>query len=77
MASCPHTLTCGLTRSISMREALRVWQSFYCDGVFGRCERYKLASAGREIPDKLLPNGRLQDPPAPGGAATDGTRPVG
>jgi hypothetical protein len=45
-----------------MREALRVWQSFYCEGAFARCERYKLAVAGRAIPDKLLPNGRLQDP---------------
>ena len=46
-----------------MKEALRVWQSFYCEGVFARCERYKLAAAGETIPDRLLPNGRLQDPP--------------
>ncbi len=46
-----------------MREALRVWQSFYCEGAYARCERYKLATAGRQIPEKLLPNGRLQDRP--------------
>jgi hypothetical protein len=62
MPACPHTLTCGLDRSITMKEALRVWQSFYCDGVFRRCERYKLAEAGAPVPDKLLPNGRLIDP---------------
>ncbi len=62
MPACPQTATCALTRSISMREALRVWQSFYCEGAFARCERYKLALAGRAIPDALLPNGRLQDP---------------
>lgn len=62
MAACPHTADCALTRSISMREALRVWQSFYCEGAFARCERFKLATAGRAVPDKLLPNGRLQDP---------------
>jgi hypothetical protein len=62
MASCPHTASCALARNVSMREALRVWQSFYCEGAFARCERYKLATAGRPIPDKLLPNGRLQDP---------------
>ena len=62
MPACPHTSSCALTRNISMREALRVWQSFYCEGAFARCERYKLATAGRAIPDKLLPNGRLQDP---------------
>ena len=61
MVICPHTATCSLHRSISMREALRVWQSFYCEGAFARCERYKLATAGRAIPEKLLPNGRLLD----------------
>jgi hypothetical protein len=61
-----------------MKEALRVWQSFYCEGAFARCERYKLATAGREVPDRLLPNGRLQDPsgevPRPPAAAADGRR---
>ncbi len=62
MPSCPHTASCALARNVSMREALRVWQSFYCEGGFVRCERYKLALAGCEIPLRLLPNGRLQDP---------------
>jgi hypothetical protein len=61
MPICPHIATCALHQSISMREALRVWQSFYCEGAFARCERFKLATAGRAIPEKLLPNGRLQD----------------
>ncbi|HET8539482.1 MAG TPA: hypothetical protein VFL83_06390 [Anaeromyxobacter sp.] len=72
MPSCPHASSCALSRNISMREALRVWQSFYCEGAFVRCERYKLATLGRAIPDKLLPNGRLQDTeevPAPVSAA--------
>lgn len=42
-----------------MKEALRVWQSFYCEGAFRRCERYKLATSGMSVPEKLLPNGRL------------------
>ena len=44
-----------------MREALRVWQSFYCEGMYGRCERFKLAEAGSDVPTRLLPNGRLQE----------------
>lgn len=43
-----------------MKEALRVWQSFYCEGIYSRCERFKLATAGAEVPERLLPNGRLQ-----------------
>ena len=62
MPACPHTAACALHESISVPEALRVWQSFYCEGAFARCERYKLARAGRAIPDALLPNGRLRDP---------------
>jgi hypothetical protein len=42
-----------------MKEALRVWQSFYCEGAYRRCERFKLATSGMLVPEKLLPNGRL------------------
>jgi hypothetical protein len=61
MASCPQLLQCGLHRNVSMKEALRVWQSFYCEAAFARCERYKLTAAGARVPEKLLPNGRLVD----------------
>jgi hypothetical protein len=57
---CPHYTTCQLANGISMREALGVWQSFYCEGMYARCERFKLVEAGREVPLRLLPNGRLQ-----------------
>jgi hypothetical protein len=63
MPACPKTQTCGLQQHTRMREALRVWQSFYCEGAFARCERFKLAAAGIDVPQRLLPNGRLQDPP--------------
>ena len=59
--ACPHQAACGLQRSIGMTAALRVWQSFYCEGCFTRCERYKLAEGGRPVPARLLPNGRLLD----------------
>lgn len=59
MAACPELLQCGFHRNVSMKEALRVWQSFYCEGAFHRCERYKLVTSGLAVPEKLLPNGRL------------------
>jgi hypothetical protein len=46
-----------------MEAALRVWESFYCEGFFGRCERYRLHGSGQEVPGRLLPNGRLLDAP--------------
>ena len=63
MPACPTTDSCGLQQHIGMREALRVWQSFYCEGCFARCERYKRSAAGVDVPPRLLPNGRLLDPP--------------
>jgi len=57
---CPRRSSCQLANGISMREALGVWQSFYCDGTYARCERFKLAEAGSDVPVRLLPNGRLQ-----------------
>ena len=59
--ACPKQPECGLHKSIGMTAALRVWQSFYCDGSFTRCERHKLAESGRPVPERLLPNGRLLD----------------
>jgi hypothetical protein len=32
--------------------------------MYGRCERFKLAENGVEVPLRLLPNGRLQDEPS-------------
>jgi hypothetical protein len=63
MAACPHFETYTLRRSLGMQAALQVWQSFYCDGMFKRCERFKLASTGVDVPARLLPNGRLLDGP--------------
>jgi hypothetical protein len=53
---------CSLHQSIGTKAALGVWQSFYCEAGFERCERYKLAVAGLDVPVRLLPNGRLLDP---------------
>jgi hypothetical protein len=64
-SACPQLFACGLHRSLSMKEALRVWESFYCEGCFTRCERFKLAQAGVAVPEKLLPNGRLVDASEP------------
>jgi len=67
---CPRYSTCQFANVVSMREALRVWQSFYCDGMYRRCERFKLAEAGSDVPSRLLPNGRLQEEqPLANGAA--------
>lgn len=65
MPGCPHIAACKLQQHLGMQAALRVWSSFYCEGLFARCERYKLAEAGLEVPPRLLPNGRLMDPPIP------------
>lgn len=59
--ACPRREQCSLHRSLGMKQALRVWESFYCEGAYLRCERYKLSVHGVVAPARLLPNGRIQD----------------
>jgi len=59
MPTCPHVERCLLRQAIGMQAALSVWQSFYCDGGYHRCERFKLVTSGLEVPARLLPNGKL------------------
>jgi len=73
-ARCPFAAECALADRIAMEAALRVWQSFYCEGSCGRCERYRLYQSGQEVPDRLLPNGRLLDDPD--GTAGAGSRSI-
>ncbi len=61
MPICPMVERCVLRQSIGMKAALGVWQSFYCEAGFVRCERFKLANNGCDVPARLLPNGRLLD----------------
>jgi hypothetical protein len=46
-----------------MQAALGVWQSFYCDDGWSRCERFKLVTSGLDVPARLLPNGKLLEGP--------------
>ena len=59
MPSCPHMERCALRQSIGMKAAMEVWQGFYCESNFDRCERFKLYGSGAEVPARLLPTGRL------------------
>lgn len=68
--ACPNQERCPLFAHFTIDAALRVWQTFYCDADFARCERYKRSNAGGSVPSTLLPNGDHLDR-APGGD-TDG-----
>jgi hypothetical protein len=61
--SCARISTCPLFKAFSMKSSLRVWQSYYCEGEFNRCERWKRVAAGQPVPANLLPNGRLLEVP--------------
>ena len=57
--SCARVASCPLFKTFSMKASLRVWQTYYCEGTFERCERWKLVAAGKGVPQGMLPNGRL------------------
>ena len=61
--ACSRVSGCPLYAALVVKSSLRVWQSYYCEGDFDRCERYRLSSAGDAVPLNMLPNGRLLDVP--------------
>jgi len=63
MQPCPRVPTCPLFAQFKVKSSLKVWQSFFCEGTFDRCERYKLAARSLPVALNLLPNGRLLDVP--------------
>jgi hypothetical protein len=62
-APCPRVGACPLFAQFRMKSSLAVWQSYYCEGDFERCERFKLVRQARPVPLELLPNGRMLDVP--------------
>ncbi len=60
-ARCSHLRSCELFPKFALRASLRVWQTFYCEGKFEECARYRLAQEGTRPSPNLLPNGRELD----------------
>jgi hypothetical protein len=56
--ACTRVEKCPLFAQFRMKSSLKVWQTYYCEGDFDRCERFKRASRGETVPPNLLPNGR-------------------
>jgi len=61
MPTCTHTSNCALFPMISVNSALKVWRTFYCEGKWTECHRYKLSLEGKPVPPNLLPNGKVLD----------------
>ena len=57
--ACARVSGCPLYQAFAMKSSLRVWQSYYCEGDFNRCERLRRSSAGLPVPPNMLPNGRM------------------
>lgn len=57
--SCERTPGCPLFPYLNA--SLAGWRAAYCDNESGwrDCERFRRASAGREVPLALLPNGKI------------------
>lgn len=59
--ACSRKDSCELFPLIEINGALKIWQSFYCNGNFQTCVRYQLGLEGKSIPASLLPNGKNLD----------------
>lgn len=58
---CTHKDNCALFPVISLSSALKIWQTFYCDGKFETCLRYQRSLKGEKVAPNLLPNGKELD----------------
>jgi hypothetical protein len=61
--ACARVGTCPLFKAFAMKSSLNVWKTYYCEGTFERCERWKLVADGKPVPQALLPNGRMLEGP--------------
>ena len=59
--ACTHKDSCALFPVISLSSALKIWQTFYCDGNYETCLRYQRSLKGEKVPPNLLPNGKALD----------------
>ncbi|MHB8744387.1 MAG: ACT domain-containing protein [Sulfuricaulis sp.] len=59
--ACTHKDSCALFPVISLSSALKIWQTFYCDGKYETCLRYQRSLKGEKVPPNLLPNGKALD----------------
>jgi hypothetical protein len=57
--ACPNSAGCEMYSLFKVAGTLAVWKMNYCNAEYSRCERYKLAAAGRRVPINLMPNGVL------------------
>ena len=55
---CPRVPVCELYALAKVQPLLDVWKKSYCEKGFERCERYKRAVAGEQVPPTLLPDGQ-------------------
>ena len=56
---CPLIVKCPLYAQFHMESTKDSIVILYCRGDFGKCERKKLRDAGKDVPLKLMPNGKL------------------
>ncbi len=59
--ACSHKDSCAMFPIISLSSALKIWQTFYCDGQHETCVRYQRSLKGEKVAPNLLPNGKELD----------------
>jgi hypothetical protein len=50
---------CRMYAVFTLASTVQIWKDNYCTAEFDRCARYQAAACGTDVPDLLLPNGKL------------------
>ncbi|MBN1522497.1 MAG: uracil-DNA glycosylase [Candidatus Aureabacteria bacterium] len=51
---------CPIPEFVRIGKLSKKWTCFYCDVANPVCKRYQLENFGRNIPDNMLPDGKIQ-----------------
>jgi len=50
-------MKCPFFNNLNLPATVEVLKKTYCKGTYERCERFRLRTAGKEVPKNLWPNG--------------------
>jgi len=59
MGDCTFLEKCPFFNNLNLPSTGEILKKRYCKGEYEKCERYKLKTAGKDVPEKLWPNGDI------------------
>ena len=59
--NCTRIDGCPMFALFKLEASLNLWRKRYCEADYNKCERYQLVLKSEDVPQCLLPNGKMLD----------------